>query len=311
MTVQQNDNISINERLGVQLALALQERDEPGDCLTPDDFNNWVEGKLTRKQERAIWAHIDACPLCYDEWMALPAPVKKHSFADSFSNYLSDFIYSLNDFFQSLLMPKYGIPAFAVVMSCFIIVYLQIFRVIPLEKNIDNAYQLVIENNDQNTFTMPWEDQQHKTLIAPGSISLTQKAFATGLLHGRNQLLDQTSKKLFSENDLQTILNNDELQLLYSTGKWMALLQSLSIKDKKYSDQFWSEQELIFTQLLDNLKLLDSSSVEIQDLLEKMSQIEELWGTKDNLVQMRWQNRLDRICQYIIEFFSPKHIPEN
>jgi len=309
MKVQKNDNISIYDRLSVQLALALKKQDDPGVCLTPDDFNNWVEGKLTKKQENAMWIHIDACPLCYDEWMALPAPAQKQQFSTTLSNFLSDISYIIQDFMRSLLIPRYGIPAFAVVMSCLLIVYIQLFRVSTLETNLNNSFQLAIENNEQTSFQMPWEEQQHKALIGPDSISFAKKAFATGLIDGRNQLLNQASISLFSEKDHQKMLNNGKLQLFYHTGKWMALLQSLKINEKKYADPFWSDQKQILDQFLQRISLLESTP-DIQDLLEKLTQINGLWGEKNNYVQMRWQNRLNNKFKNLIAFFSPKQIKE-
>jgi len=304
-----NDSEAIKDRLRFHIASALQEKEEnSGECLYPEELTQLVEGKLSKKNANAMWAHIHACPACYDEWLAMPSPKRKKSFAMDFQNALSDICFFVSDFFHSLLIPKYGIPAFAVVMTCFIMVYIHVIRLSPFESYLNNSYQVVIEKNVQDYFVMPWEDHTQKALIGQGTLSMHQKAFALGLYHGRSELMHKAKDHLFSDQDAVSITKNETYRLFYITGKWIVLLQSAKIMEYEYSDQFWQENEGLLRYLLETLNNLETKTQECQYLYDKLVQLEEVWQKKLSIGIMAWQCQIGKICNLILQQFSPTYI---
>jgi hypothetical protein len=311
MTTQENNDITFKDRLCVHLAFALQDQEDISiECLSSADFKRLIEGKVSKKEEDIMWRHIDACEDCFEEWMALPSPRKKQSFVKNIQNVAWDISDYVSDILRQLFIPRYGIPAFAVVMSCFFIIYFQFFRDVSVNQLLNNAYQVAVQTKIQKEFLLPWEEQQQKALIGPDLITITQKAFSLGLSHGRDQLKQVSQTTHFSEHERNAIVNQNDLKCFYYSAKWLILIQSYQLMDNEYSEQFWNEQLELINTLIEMIELSDKPPQELQELCDRLSQIRDLWPLKDRVGKMRWQHKVGKLCHVVIEQFSPKYIPE-
>jgi len=301
--------ISLKDRLGFHLAHALidHERDDIGECLTHEELSYLVSGKLSKKKREAMWAHINACSNCYEDWIAIPPPTPEKSFFLRINEFLQDIVDWISDTFQSLLIPKYGIPAFAVALACFLLIYIQLNTTPTIEQHLINGYQLVMKTSPPVELVLPWESNQQKSMIASKDHTIYQKAFALGLVKGKNSLMN-TSITLFSQNERSQILENEFAQLYYITGQWMILIKSANIMDKDYPATFWKDQKKILDDLIEKISVVVSKNQDITDLTEKLFKLKKLWATREKIPAMKWRSQVGKITEQIIEQFSPGYL---
>jgi len=303
------EEITMKERLSFHLAQALidHEPDEIGECLTHDDLSFLVAGKLSKTKREEMFAHIDACPNCYENWIAMPPPTPEKSFVLRIKEFFQDIAYWTSDTFQSLFIPKYTIPAFATALACFLIIYMQGKPTSTIEHHLTNGYQLVINASAPVELDLPWEGNQQKTMIGSKPHSLYQKAFALGLVKGKNSLMN-TSTTLFSQKDCSQILENDIAQLFYIAGQWMILIKSAKIMDNDYSDAFWKGQTAILDNLMKKISNFVSKDKEVIDLSDKLFKLKRIWASQENIPKIKWRSQVGKINEQIIEQFSPRYL---
>jgi hypothetical protein len=302
------EEITVKDRLSFHLAYALQKQksDDIGDCLTHDELSFLISGKPGKKKRDSMWAHINACSNCYENWIAMPPPTPEKSFVRNTREFFQDLAYWIFDSIQSVFIPKYAIPAFAVAIACFIIVYVHLMSTPEIEQYLNNGYQMVMKTTTPIELDLPWEKNQQKSAIALKN-SINQKAFALGQVKGKNRLM-KTSAVLFSQQERSFILENDVAQVFFITGQWMILIKSAKIMDNDYPDHFWKEQNNILDELIERIKSFESKKQDLADLSEKLHQLKKLWSSKESKLTMKWKSQLGKINEQIIELYSPRFL---
>jgi hypothetical protein len=61
----------LQDRLVALAALAVQPRAAPGPCPPPEELAAFSEGRLPPEARAHTLAHLDACPDCYRDWLAV------------------------------------------------------------------------------------------------------------------------------------------------------------------------------------------------------------------------------------------------
>jgi len=279
---EQQNNYHQN-REQVLLALAIQEKKDPGSHLTNEQIAELVDGRIPEENRELLWQHINACDSCYSHWLN----VCRSKNASSVSPY---------EKVKHLFVPL-------VAAACIV---LAILWMLPsnIEQLLTESYELA---EHVKNFQLPWEKTTpFLGIVDSNSFTYPKRAFASGLLDGRKLLLkDQVviPKILLPDpdkNDLDSITWTDsKWKPYFLSGQWCFMLKVACLSDTTYSATFWEKNNHIIKQLKSLFQQQNNPDSTINRLLDNVQK--KLGNPSETAKELG----------YLIQYLSPDYLPES
>ena len=233
------------------------------DCPAGEELAALLEGRLSNAGREALLAHLDACGVCYEQWLSLAAASGDTSGAQIITGPWGRL--------RALGSNPSWLSGVALALAATLLfLLLPVFRPTPIEKMVTAAYQgLPISpvsdpEEQRRLLPLPWEEGTAGYGFAADSASDPEsQAFARGLAAGRALLL---SKKSPSSSDTATRATEpgplpttapgeaSAAAPYYWLGRWLILLQyACQTSEHPDAELFWQEQGKTLARLRSDL----------------------------------------------------------
>jgi hypothetical protein len=241
------------DRLRALFAVSSRKREEKGPCPGVNEMAAFMDGGLTTRERDAVMAHLDACPECYNEWLAASAALAEvDQTRDQTRNRTGMEPPALPEQADQKRTRRFGsrgrlIACGAALAASLILVFWFPFNRHPDLKGAINAqYALVLQQNimpDQAIFFTDLEGRSNRTVLKGYGFVNTAKgpspagsAFLSGIRDGWERI---QARSEFSEKGPGDGAWDD----YYRLGLWYALITSVCGSGEKMPDHFWEAQK--------------------------------------------------------------------
>jgi len=239
------------DRLRALFAVSSRKREEKGPCPGVNEMAAFMDGGLTTRERDAVMAHLDACPECYNEWLAASTALTE---VDQARNRFGMDPPALPEQAGQKRTRRFGsrgrlIACGAALAASLILVFWFPFnRQEDLKGVIKAQYALVLQQNimpDQAIFFTDLEGRSNRTVLKGYGFVNTVKgpspagsAFLSGIRDGweRIQARSELSEKGPGDGAWDDY---------YRLGLWYALITSVCGSGEKMPNHFWETQKEI------------------------------------------------------------------
>lgn len=254
------------DRSRALLALSAREPVEEGSCPSIDELAAFMDGTLEPAEREAVLAHLDACPKCYNDWLAVSS-MRDETLWRRLCSRLEGVISEG----RKLLLGsgrRYLAPAFAVAaVACLALFFwLPGLRAPDLSGLIGKSYTTALLESisfEQAGLgedpSLPWERPTRSYgFSSPKQYLHASRAFGAGLWAGRQALLKGTelppmpdflSPGWQDENAVKEGWSETPWAAYYWMGKWSFFLRTVCLSGKDVSYKFWQRQAVIAERL--------------------------------------------------------------
>ena len=271
------------DRLRALFAISSRAGESRGPCPDVNDLAAFMDGGLTSKERETIMAHLDACPTCYNEWLAASAALSDKGRAGmELHAYPETAEEKHNPWFgnRSNLI-AYGLALAACLILFF---WLPVRQQSDLPGVIKTQYQFVLEHTimpDDSIFLTDFEGRPKGPVLrgygfvdAARQHSPAAGAFVSGIRNGWG--LIQSKADFFD-----TGTRDEKWDDYYRLGLWYALVTSVCGSGEKMPDSFWDTQK----EIIETFERLLSSRVEKESeavvLTRSLGRIKSLFSQQE------------------------------
>jgi hypothetical protein len=213
-----------NDRLRALTALAVDEgKREAGMCLSVEDMAALIDGNIPADRRDVFFRHIDGCPSCYTEWLAVSAEVMDDSVEETSSNS------RLKQEGGTGAKRRTAAGALAIAASLALVVLYSLYHRPSIPVLVEEQYKMAFDAGLLvGNKPLPQEGEGDPGLYQiqrygfagslNGPSSLSEGLFLSGFRDGRNLILDGAGSfkpSCVTENEY------------YWAGRWYALLSSV------------------------------------------------------------------------------------
>jgi len=301
------------------LALGPQRAVSVTACPDPEQLAALVDNRLQPAERLQLLVHLDDCPECYHQWLALAAETSPPSARTTKGGISSKAAYLHSKNVRRFL-------PLAVAASLLLIMW-HIFLAAPAtNKKISGAYETAILTGIEALQKVPpkalrfsWERPALQYGFGPAATGTEgSKAFAAGLWHGRKALqpgvahppLPEFLAPVRSDTGQVRSWENTEWKTYHLAGKWSILLRTVCLARAPVPAAFWQEQKEIASQLAAQLAERHSTETEGVAIQKALKQLIRLLAAIDTKVPTdRTVADISRELAYLIELSSPRRLP--
>ncbi len=305
------------DRILALLALSSQETKEKGACPTVEELETFAGGGAVPERRRGILAHLNTCPACYNEWLAMPPPLRESLFHRMTSG-AAMFMENSFRFMREFVPSKEFLCMATVVMVCMATVVMVIIPGIDpsMDRQISQSYQSVLtQKMTLPKDKLPWE-KRRRPLGFTGSDRHTPeyRAFGAGLWIGRETLTSQTSETSMPDflfpnwDDPRNSVKADKWEdthyaRYFWLGKRSMLVQTLCQSDSELPRGFREEQIAVSERLRQDFNDVES----VHSTLEHIESIMKTSHGDDLSEKQRFD--IASKLYFLIQDLSPQRIP--
>ena len=310
---QHDIDIDESDQMRLFLALSSFEQSPQENALCPDTalLTQLMQRKLNSKKRQLLLEHIDNCPVCYEKLIQMPVPqIQENKTVSVFALWGSMIQHIIERIQYSIHQPRYVLVPSLVIASCCLFIFITITQHSnDLEQLINNSYQIVQKQTmAHNTITLPWEQSQ-TAFISNENLFPETKAFAAGLMHGRNELNQSTRKE--SHSNIEEWGTPDEtsfkeLQIYFWAGQWAVMIQSLASVDSDLPQTFWDNQIITLRSLISQFSQIQS--IHANRMISLLESIQKQIQSKTHEKPVIEQKQIAQKVTALIERFSPKQL---
>lgn len=255
------DRTRQDDRIKVLLALTVRQRSPAGPCPPAEQLAAFVDGRLSRAECDEMLEHLDACPSCYRQWLAVSSISAGELKARSGFDLLS--------FFRAGKRRVGMASGFAMALAACLILFLwPVFHsTSDVENLITESYRNVIRQEIMGSsgelgkkISLPREADLLYGFGYAKRYSPATRAFGAGLWTGKRKLIgekdsrplpDFLSPKQPDKSDIKAEeWPETEWAVYFWMGKWCALLKGICLPEaEKMPYNFWKQQGLILDQM--------------------------------------------------------------
>ncbi len=293
--IKKNTYTEDEDRILGLLAISSHKPADKGACPSAEDLDDFNRGVSEPRKREEILAHLDACPTCYNEWLALPPPEPwYHGLAPRYHKITEACLSFLNKLAHTHMNRVFYVVAVAMVI--FLMTSLTYFsRQDRLENRIASCYQEISAREIPfSHYPLPWEGQ--KTSFGfTGSSRYTpdSRAFGAGMWTGRQRLqASQVSMPDFltpAWNDPRNTIKGNKwsdtrYERYFLLGQWSVLVRMICLSDSEISKALWEDQ----VEILDKLKQEFKEAGFVNSKLRRIQSVLKNSGTGDLSEKQRY-----------------------
>ncbi len=321
MTMEDKDSKGSNQVIDlplVQLALtAVETTPEIGPCLSDNDMDDLVEGRVSGSEKEALFHHLNNCPNCFEEWydaarckeMARTYDPKRDGIGLTrkqkkitkklrrtrpspwlkacayVGTAIVEFIYSRKKKF-----------AFSAAVCLLLLLYVIIPPSVPtatavIEQYLDR-YPPLSQASFDRKLALPWQEAPGYRGIAPAEADAPRKlAFGAGLREGRRRLTEaKNSEKppafLTPAPDTGENANTwttPPYSNFYRLGQWCAVMTAICALDAaEIAPDVWRAANRLTAQQHEDLKKIRSDNEYAEIAFKKTAAVIGLLKPKES-----------------------------
>ncbi len=259
------------DRKRALLALSSQDHSDKGACPSPVELAAFIDGGGVESKDRdAILAHLDVCPKCYNEWLAVSATLSDEGKMSSEDSGLKS-RKTLGWFDRNRTYMTYGMATAA---SIILVISFFLFTRINAPYMIKEQYQIALSHNispKESDFLKTLGEKEGAVLRGYGFAdtekpsSPAAQSFVSGIQTGW--------KHLHSGKEPENVVIADEWKDYFWMGRWYALISAVCQSDQKIPENFWEKQHKtidIFQNKFSSRAEKESEAMIIARSLERM-----------------------------------------
>jgi len=248
-------------------------------CPSDNDMANFSAGFAKWRTRKQIIIHLNNCTTCYNKWISLPPPDKRHnSYINKLENIYYDILFYTKEIFR---VYKYSIVP--VVSLAAVFLFLWTFGQEDLTSKINITYKsITINKNDTAIFTLSLKNSSSLAFNSNNKISPINSAFGAGLFIGKNQLgkfdnivtlPEFLSPKIFQQNS--TKWNETPWSVFCEIGRWVYIINYICHSETIIPENFWKEQKITLNMILKNIELQDINREDKEFIKKTFAKIDD------------------------------------
>lgn len=234
------------DRLRALFAVSSRTREEKGPCPGVNEMAAFLDGGLTATECEVVMAHLDVCPECYSEWLAISAALPERAQAGMAPPVLPEQA-------GQKRAGRFGrtgrlIACAALAASLLLVLWFPFNRQPDLKGVIKAQYGLVLHENiipDQAVFFTDLEGLPNRPVLKGyGFVSTARgpspagSAFLSGIRDGWESI--QARSELSGQGPGGKAWDD-----YYLLGLWYALITTACGSGEEIPDHFWAAQKEI------------------------------------------------------------------
>ncbi len=233
MTVKKQYNIN-KDRLRALLALSAKGSVvDSGTCLSEVEMAALIDGRLPKKERETAFAHLDACPTCYSQWLSAASVLSDleagrdtgRGFHHRSKRYITMGVAIAASLIMFILWPLYHQPDISSVIRKQYQVA-QNVSMAPAEEDFFKSF----EKELKSPIIQGYGFIEPRRLTAP-----TDRSFISGLQSGWKLLQNDTG--VLGPEGIE-----EKWHDYYWLGRWLVLLYAVCQSDHQMPKTFWAEQ---------------------------------------------------------------------
>ncbi len=327
------DCIEAKDRVAVLLALASQEPADKGPCPSVGELAAFSDGAMKSGKRKAVMAHLDACPTCYNDWLALPPP--PHRPVSPWMRFISAIdkaTMACSAFIKAhKIRPFSGLVQAAA--ACLILVlaasvyYLQ--HTPDVAEQISESYQTPFVQEmrfnpaDTNKiFILPWNKPvQSYGFGSSNRYAPPYRAFGAGLWAGKQELSAEKSPAhkpdFLSPRWQNAAIKAEEWSgtpyaIYFSMGRWCFLLRSVCFSRSEVPPAFWKQQKSLLEQIQNDFgKSAEEIGADARIVTDRLRNVKSvLEDTEWRTPGKRQRIKIARELGTLMNRLSPRRVPQ-
>ena len=244
------------DRLAALAALVVQPRAEPGPCPPPEELATFSEGRLSPEARARMLTHLDACPDCYREWLAVQRVMAEQPAV------VTPLVRQASRRRQAIGWWSGLGMALAAGLLIALVWWWPLVREPTPAEQVAQAYATVLQASSGLPVEaiaarrLPWEEEPAGYGFATSGITEpATRAFGAGLWTGRALLRSRDPHVIPTlPPDLippagQETWETTEWAPYAVLGRWLVLLQVLCVSPQEVSATLWEQQQAIDRRL--------------------------------------------------------------
>ncbi len=275
------DESTPQDRLTVLAALAVQPRTAPGPCPPPEELAAFSDDRLPPEACARVLAHLDACPDCYREWLAVQRVMAEQPAA------------AMTPLTRQAPRRRPAIGwgagigmALAASLLIALVWWWPLVREPTPAEQVAQAYTTVLQASSGLPVEaiaarrLPWENEPAGYgFAAGGAAEPATRAFGAGLWIGRAMLRNRDPQALPTlPPELATPAGQGTWEATewapYTVlGRWLVLLQVLCAAPREVSAALWEQQQEIDRRLQAAFRDRPATEAAAQSVLKALAEL--------------------------------------
>ena len=324
--------IEAKDRVAVLLALASQEPADKGQCPSVWELAAFNDGGMRSGKRKAMMMHLDACPTCYSDWLALPPPPHRPlSLRTRLRSAIDTAVTACSEFAEAYRPHSFSglVQAAAVCLLVFISAY-HLRHKTDMAEQIGESYQapfvrkMTFNPADANKiFILPW----NKPVQSYGFGSSNRhdppyRAFGAGLWTGKQELSAEKSPEQ-KPDFLYPGWQNDTIKAeewsgtpyatYFSMGQWCFLMRSVCLSASEVPPAFWEQQNSLLEKIQDDFgESSDKIGEDAKIVTDRLGNIRYVLGSVARKSPgKRQRGKIARELGILMDRLSPRSLPQS
>ncbi len=276
-----SDESTPQDRLAVLAALAVQPRTTLDPCPPPEELAAFSDDRLPPEACARVLAHLDACPDCYREWLAVQRVMAEQPAA------------AMTPLTRQAPRRRPAIGwrsgigiALAAGLLIALVWWWPLVREPTPAEQVAQAYTTVLQASSGLPVEaiaarrLPWEDAPAGYgFAAGGAAELATRAFGAGLWSGRAVLRNRDPQALptlppeLTPPVGQGAWEATEWAPYTVLGRWLVLLQVLCASPQEVSAALWKQQQAIDRRLQAAFRERLTNEADAQTVLKALAEL--------------------------------------
>lgn len=325
--------IGAKDRVAVLLALASREPADKGPCPSVGELAAFSDGAMKSGKRKAMMAHLDACPSCYSDWLALPPPSNRPlSLWERLVSGINKAVAPCAAFIKARkIRPFPGLVRAAAACAIFVLASVYFFWPQPLDtdERISELYQedFVQEMRfsagaANKIFILPWNKPiQSYGFGSSDRYAPPYRAFGAGLWTGKQELSAEKSPA-HKPDFLSPGWQNDAIKaeewsetphaIYFSMGRWCFLLRSVCLSTSEVPPVFWEQQKSLLEQIQNDFgKNAEEIGEDARIVTDRLRNIKSAFeDTERKSLSKNQRGKIDREIGILTDRLSPRRVPQ-